>query len=1023
MLKFSACGVVSITEENLSYALQMTGSQPARRRGRLETRFSPPTSFPGELERTRLLEGIEQHTLARVIVFSGPSGYGKTTTLAQYARRHPEKTLWLRLGEDDKDPRFFLRSVAQACKTHGVPMPTWAQLDEHNDSRDALLGAITTDLNDHEDDLNIILDAGESLSVESGRVLSTLLSAVGEGHRFFLAQHDEGAFNAAPFLARGEALIFTGTTLPFTETEAQHLADQLGEPNEALQALRAQYQGWPAAMMLAIHGQRQNAPLPARLLVEQLFNPLPAELKDTLLTLAIKETWSPEDFPMLPSGISGFSVIQQVGVPLTLLGDQRFLPHDVVRAFLRAELDRNPQRAHDVYVHFARALEQQDLPYQALHWFWEGRELADVIRLAETLMPQWFQYSDWLLVRETLGPVTLTLLSPVLQALMAVALMETGEGPAGKVIALRLIDSPDLVTPLAYFALTLVAFRAGDPQAAIDYANAGLELAVHEVDRIRLLRALAAALSSTPRLEEGLQVATEAVQRAEAFGDASALLACISIKAYLLQRLKQYDQSLREYERAYTAGRHLGFLNRLVPLLTHLSLQYIVIGRLGEAEAILEEFLLLCETRYPLGIPMLCKSLSSLRHAQGQKAQAVAAGKRAFEQSLAFDDMTGATDSLFFFVYDEILDGKVEEAQRIYDKLFLQQSSNNNYIRISQVTLQAYLLFARGQVQESQVVSQAFLATCPTDNLPPLNLLVLNAEIARQQGKLEQAHLERCFAPCEGNLIRQHNLWQILDLFPVLLETVLTQGWTPQGFAERHQPAPQVPLSRTLHLRTLGAVSLTLNGTPVNFVLDKALQALVYVLLEPGAQQDSVADALWADKDLRRGRQSARSARLNLNTHLQVLQTDLGLPAMPLIVTPGRGRQNSPWKLANHFELRCDAQEILMQADPAQVQQLYQGLFLPGNDSEWAAHWRRNIDDHVAAILRQGMNDPALTPQASLDRLLMIARVDPGFQAEQDLQALALECRDPIVSRTAQAAIAYIQQGEWDQLPSLRMLN
>ena len=1001
----------------------MIPSRPARRRGRLETRFSPPTFFPGELERTRLLEAIEQHTLARAIVFSGPSGYGKTTTLAQYARRHPEHTVWLRLGEDDKDPRSFLRSLAHACKTHGVPQLNWAQLDEHQDSRDALLGALTTDLNDHEYDLNLILDAGEFLSVESGRLLSTLLSAVGDGHRFFLAQHDEAAFNAAPFLARGEALIFTGTTLPFTDTEAQDLAEQLGEPGAALQELQAQYQGWPAAMMLAIHGRRQDAALPASLLVEQLFTPLPAELKDALLTLAIKETWSPEDFPVLPDGRNGLSVIQQIGVPLTLLGDQRFVPHDVVRVFLRAELDRNRQRARDVYLRFARALEQQDLPYQALHWFWEAREMADVIRLAEALMPQWFQYSDWLLVRETLGPVTLTLLSPELQALMAIALMETGDGPAGKVIALRLIDSPDLVTPLAYFALTLVTFRAGDPHTSIGYSNAGLNIAVHEVDHIRLLRSLAVALSSIPRLEEGLEVATEAVQRAEAFGDASGLLACISIKAYLLQRLKRYDEALREYERAYTAGRHLGFLNRLVPLLTHLSMQYIATGRLSEAEAIVEEFLLLCETRYPLGIAMLCKPLSMLRHAQGRREEAMAAARRAFELCLADENITSAADSLSDFIYDEILDGNIEEAQMIYDKLFFRRYPKESHIRSEQVTLQAYLLFALGQHQEAQNVIDGFMADELDDHLSPLNLLVLSAEIARQQGTLKEADLAPCFSAVQGNVIRQSNLWQALGLFPALLNTIRTQGWKPQWLAELSTPALQAAPSRTIQIQTLGTLSLTLNGAAVNSVLAKALEALVYVLLEPGAQQDRIADALWSDKDLRRGRNSVRTARHSLNTHIQALQTDLGLPAMPLITTPGRGRQNAAWTIAQHFELRCDAQDVLMQVDPSQIEQLYQGPFLLGNDSEWAVQWRTNIDDHVAAVLRQGMNDPSLTPRQALDRLLKIARIDPGFQAEQDLQTLALGSHDPVVSRNAQAAIAYIQQGEWDQLSSLRMTN
>ncbi|AZI44291.1 hypothetical protein EHF33_15490 [Deinococcus psychrotolerans] len=678
---------VSIREDDLAYDGEMNGSRPARRRGRLETRFSPPTSFPTELERTRLLEAIEQHTLARVIVFSGPSGYGKTTTLAQYARRHPENTLWLRLGEDDKDPRSFLRSLAQVCKHHRVPQSAWEQLDEQQDSRDILLGAITTDLNDHEDDLNIILDAGEFLSVESGRVFTTLLSAVGDGHRFFLAQHDEGAFNAAPFLARGEALIFTVNTLPFTETEAHKLADQLGEPNEAIQALQAQYQGWPAAVMLAIHGRRQNAPLPARLLVEQLFIPLPAPLKETLLTLAIKDTWTPEDFPILTSGVSGFTLIQQAGVPLTPLEDQRFVPHDVVRAFLRAELNRNPHRARGVYLRFARSLEQQDLPYQALHWFWEAREMADVIRLAEMLTPQWIQYSDWLLVRETLGPVTLTLLSPQLQALMAVALIETGEGSAGRELALRLIASPELVTAMSYFVLVISSFRAGNPLESVAYADAGLAIATDEADCIRLLRTKAGALSSTSRLEEGLGIAQEAVDRAQRLGDISGLLACVTTKAYLLEQLGRSDEALEEYERTHVAGRHHGFLNRSVPMVAHLAPYYVALGRLAEADAILDEFLLMCESRYPLGTSMLSLPLAGLRHAQGQKELAIMAGKRAFELFLAEKNMLGVGDSLSYFVYDELLDGNIQDAQLIYDKLFFQEYPDGNPIKSTQVTL------------------------------------------------------------------------------------------------------------------------------------------------------------------------------------------------------------------------------------------------------------------------------------------------------------------------------------------------
>lgn len=59
------------------------------------------------LARPRLLARLDERAEGQLTVVGAPAGYGKTLTLAHWARRHAETTAWVSLDEGDNDDRSF----------------------------------------------------------------------------------------------------------------------------------------------------------------------------------------------------------------------------------------------------------------------------------------------------------------------------------------------------------------------------------------------------------------------------------------------------------------------------------------------------------------------------------------------------------------------------------------------------------------------------------------------------------------------------------------------------------------------------------------------------------------------------------------------------------------------------------------------------------------------------------------------------------------------------------------------------
>src|SRR5579863_2599516 len=81
------------------------------------SKFSPRPLGPSQLPRQRLLDVLEQHAHAKLVLIHAPAGYGKTTLMIQWHMRLSaagQGTGWVTLDDDDDDPGRLVTALSMA---------------------------------------------------------------------------------------------------------------------------------------------------------------------------------------------------------------------------------------------------------------------------------------------------------------------------------------------------------------------------------------------------------------------------------------------------------------------------------------------------------------------------------------------------------------------------------------------------------------------------------------------------------------------------------------------------------------------------------------------------------------------------------------------------------------------------------------------------------------------------------------------------------------------------------------------
>src|SRR5579884_322352 len=114
----------------------------------LVTKFTIPPVRSVLLQRSHLLELLEQSRSVPLTLLSASAGFGKTTLLSTWASQNTDQVAWLSLDEQDNDPVRFWTYVIAALRHIGPRLATVGKsaLDMLHSPQPPLLTSVLTSL-------------------------------------------------------------------------------------------------------------------------------------------------------------------------------------------------------------------------------------------------------------------------------------------------------------------------------------------------------------------------------------------------------------------------------------------------------------------------------------------------------------------------------------------------------------------------------------------------------------------------------------------------------------------------------------------------------------------------------------------------------------------------------------------------------------------------------------------------------------------------------------------------------------
>jgi LuxR family maltose regulon positive regulatory protein len=172
-----------------------------------------------------------------LVLVVAPAGYGKTTLLRQWADEDDRRFGWVQLRESDNDPRLLLRHIAGAL--HQVRAPGGTNRPETSEA-DAPWVLVLDDAH--------LLRHHRSLDV-----VTTLLGDVPARCKVVVAGRSRPGLDLGRSPGGGRYAEFGPEELSLTIDEVEILVAGVGLdiPRDAVAALRARTEGWPAGTYLA----------------------------------------------------------------------------------------------------------------------------------------------------------------------------------------------------------------------------------------------------------------------------------------------------------------------------------------------------------------------------------------------------------------------------------------------------------------------------------------------------------------------------------------------------------------------------------------------------------------------------------------------------------------------------------------------------------------------------------------------------------------------------------------------------
>jgi LuxR family maltose regulon positive regulatory protein len=247
----------------------------------IRSKVQPPPVRDSTLERPRLLDWLSAHANDRVKVLAAEAGYGKTTLLADYARRTDVRCLWFRMETSDRDWVTFINYLIAAVREiepdfGNATAGMLAQIAALNPTVEIVVGSLITEL-EAVGGTPTMLILDDFHLVEDGEDVYTILARLFEwapkSLTFLISSRRTPELRLARLAAGGDLAQLTTDDLRFSSEETTQLfAVAYGHPLEPdlLSEVEARTEGWGASLQLVYSSIRSRAASETRAFIHSL---------------------------------------------------------------------------------------------------------------------------------------------------------------------------------------------------------------------------------------------------------------------------------------------------------------------------------------------------------------------------------------------------------------------------------------------------------------------------------------------------------------------------------------------------------------------------------------------------------------------------------------------------------------------------------------------------------------------------------------------------------------------------------
>ena len=318
-----------------------------------------------------MVEVLRAGRSKKLTVIHGPTGFGKSTLAAQWAKQLTAEGIvvaWLTVDHDDNNVVWFLSHLIEAIRavTPALATELGEVLEEHGDEAERyVLTSLINEIHDTGMRMTVVIDDWHRVTDPATiAALLYLLVYASDDLNVVVTSRSQSGLPMSRMRMQDELLEINATALRFDVAESERLLVELGGldlDHADVEELTAKTDGWVAALQLASLSLRGHDD-PVRLigtmsgrhhaisefLVDNVLDTLEPSMLDFLLATSITERICGDLASALSGVPDGQAMLQQVeerDLFLRRIDEQWFRYHQLFGDFLRHRLGRDdPER-------------------------------------------------------------------------------------------------------------------------------------------------------------------------------------------------------------------------------------------------------------------------------------------------------------------------------------------------------------------------------------------------------------------------------------------------------------------------------------------------------------------------------------------------------------------------------------------------------------------------------------------------------------------------------------------------------